>query len=166
MYTIKIANPVKDIYIKSIEESGLSKELVKEKLGDIYSGWKDWEIELPLEHKMQLAKIPILEKRASDLLIERNKLIVERDARPNITNKEWIEKQNEVRDLTDELKEVKVMCDKLLSLCFKLTEKISTEKKSSSFREKMERIELVLKTLVVPASIIVEILKKSNKAGS
>ncbi|CAI2187499.1 3184_t:CDS:2, partial [Funneliformis geosporum] len=46
-------------------------------------------IELPLKYKIKLEKIPILEKAASDLLIERNKLIAERDARPNITSKDY-----------------------------------------------------------------------------
>jgi hypothetical protein len=99
-----------------------------------------------------------LEKGLNDLLVEKNKLIAERDARPNITNKEWINKQNE-------LKETKIKRDKLFDLCFELIElikKILSEnevKNAASFWGEIERIKLVLELVVISASAVITFKK-------
>ena len=121
-------------------------------MGDIYSKkWEDWEIELPLEYQRKLVQFPIITKKAIDLLNERNKLIAERDARPNITNEEWIRKQNEVDSLNNELKEVR-------TICFKLIEKIIAAEKSGesdTFWKTLEKLTVLGKFI----SLIIELLK-------
>jgi hypothetical protein len=123
-----------------IVESHLSREQIEKNIGDIWSrDWGDSEIEKLFEEEERTKrKIPLiryehyqqirnecyqyLEER-NDLLTEKNKLIAERDARPNITNKEWVEKQNE-------LKEYRVKYDKIFDLCselIKLIKKILSE---------------------------------------
>jgi hypothetical protein len=86
------------------------------------------------------------------------KLIAEPDTQPN----ELIEKQNEPLNLANELKEAKIKYDKIFDLCLKLIEKIPAENKNGSFWKKTERIKLVLETLSIPASIIIELLKNKQ----
>ncbi|RHZ36521.1 hypothetical protein [endosymbiont GvMRE of Glomus versiforme] len=159
MYTIKIPNPNKKPFI-TILENNFSKEYIKEKWSDIYyADWKDWEIELPFEYRKQLIQIPIIKRT----LIEKNKLIAELNVRPNITNKEWIEKQNEVHSLNNELKETKIMRDKLFDLCLKLIAKIPAENKNNSFWEIMKQLKLIFETAGIPANFILLLIELSTK---
>ncbi|MCE8168108.1 MAG: hypothetical protein I3275_05830 [Candidatus Moeniiplasma glomeromycotorum] len=100
-----------------------------------------------------------------------NKLVAGMNNQSNITNRGWMEKQTEVRNLINELKETKIKCDKLFDLCVKLIEKILDEKQSKTkpFWEKMKQVNLILETIGIPANIIfsiIEIFKKNNKGSS
>ncbi|MCE8162911.1 MAG: hypothetical protein I3273_00880 [Candidatus Moeniiplasma glomeromycotorum] len=143
-------------------------DLIKNQ-GEIYpfelESEKEWENTLEFYRNLLSKKELTFEKVEyfQDFLKEFQRVkykLVEPNSRTNIANEEWTKKQNEPRNLADELKEAKIKYDKIFDLCLKLIEKIPTEKKNSSLWEKMERIKLVLETLSIPATIITELLKK------